>query len=123
MRENGKKHIVRVWAFFAMTALLLTGCKAKEDGEITGGIFDRGHGSAWGNQFYIEVCADEIVLARYFPENSQDQETCEHILITPKQWSEICVSIQSMDLQEDRIRLWQDLWKSHKLDGGGGGKF
>lgn len=85
---------------------------------ITGIRFDRGHGSAWGNQFYIEVCADEIVLARYFPEESQEQEVCEHIPITPEQWNEICLAIQALNLTKDRPSLWQKLWESKKLDGG-----
>ena len=118
MKGDGKKHTVRVWPLFVMVALLLTGCKAKEDSKITGVVFNRGHGSTWGNQFYIEVCADEIVMARYFPENSQDQEVCEHIPITPEQWNEVCMAVQALDLEEDRPSLWQKLWKSRKLDSG-----
>lgn len=116
--KNDKKHTVRGWPLFVMMALLLTGCGAKEDSMITGVIFDRGHGSAWGNLFYIEVCADEIALARYFPENSQDQEVCQHKPITPEQWSAVCTAVQALDLMEDRPSLWQKLWKSRKLDGG-----
>lgn len=118
MKGNGSKHTVRVWPLFMIAALLLTGCKAKEDSKIIGVIFERGHGSTWGNQFYIEVRADEIVLARYFPENSQDKEVCEHIPITPEQWNAVCMAVQALELKEDRPSLWQKLWKSRKLDGG-----
>lgn len=114
--KNGR----RVLALLLAGVMLLgfTGCGTKEAGVMTGLRFDRGHGSVWGNQFYIEVCADEIVLVRYFPENSQDQEVCEHMAITPEQWTKICTAVQALDLKEDRPSLWQKLWESRKLDGG-----
>lgn len=102
----------------AVLGVAAAGCGQKENEVMTGIRFDRGHGSAWGNQFYIEVCADEIVLARYFPENARDQKVCEHIPITPEQWNEICELVQAMDLKENRVSLWQLLWKNRKLDGG-----
>ena len=55
---------------FALLILLLTGCAAKEEDAVTGIIFERGHGSAWGNQFYIQLEAEQIVSASYIPEAS-----------------------------------------------------
>lgn len=101
----------------AVLGLTLTGCSPKENEVITTIRFERGNGSTWGDQFYIEVASDEIILARYFPENAQDQETCEHIPITTEQWTEILNAVQALDLKEVRPSLWQRLWKNHKQDG------
>lgn len=120
-RSLRPKRAGRIFVLLLLSAVLglsITGCGQKECEVMTGIRFDRGHGSIWGNQFYIEVQADEIVLARHFPENSQNQKVCEHMPITPEQWNEVCMAVQALVLKEDRPSLWQKLWKSRMLDGG-----
>ena len=84
--------------------VMLSGCgkKVEEEGTLVGVIFERGHGSAWGNQFYMEVCEDEIIQANYISENSADLVTEEHIAITSEQWQEICNTIEKMELKKVR---------------------
>ena len=118
MKGNRKKYTGWLWPIFVLAALLLTGCKAKGGDTITGVIFDRGHGSMWGNQFYIELVAEEIVLARYFPQNSQEQQVSEHLPITAEQWTDICTAVQALELKEDRPSLLDKLFRRSKLDGG-----
>lgn len=116
--KKGKYNTAAIWALLLLAFLLLAGCGPREHGEMTGIIFDRGHGSEWGNQFHIEVCAREIVVARYFPNGSADQNTCEHVPITVQQWEAICQAIRSMDLREKRTSWFQKIWASSKQDGG-----
>ena len=59
-----KKHILElVGCMLLCTAL--TAC-TQEQATLSGILFDRGHGSAWGNQFYIEVYPEEIAVMRHF---------------------------------------------------------
>lgn len=95
----------------------MTGCSREEDTSLCGVVFERGHSSAWGDAFYIEVRADRIVLAQYFPQDGQEQVTREQIPISPEQWETICETVLAMDLERDRPSLWQSLWKNRKLDG------
>ena len=106
-----------VAAAAALLVVLLCGCTPKEEGMITGILFERGHGSAWGNQFYIQLCPEEIVVARYFPAGSAQQQNCEHIPITQQQWDELCTALQAMELEKDSVSWWQRLWEGSRMDG------
>lgn len=112
----GMKRMLAAGILLLMT--MASACSAEQTAVLTGIVFDRGHGSAWGNQFYIEVSADVVNEVRYIPEGAMDQETCTDIPITPQQWEAICEAVQALELQEDRPKLWQKLWESQKLDGG-----
>ena len=101
-----------------LLAAVLSGCGAKEKKTITGIIFERGHGSAWGNQFYVDLREDEILTASYFPEGEQEQMVCDHIPITPQQWNDIYLTVQKLELQKQRILLLESLRPWQKLDGG-----
>ena len=92
--------------------------KAEEEGTLVGVIFERGHGSAWGNQFYMEVCEDEIIQANYISEDSADLVTEEHIAITSEQWQEICDAIEKMELKKVRSSAWKEQLGADILDGG-----
>lgn len=96
----------------------ITGCDTKEVGVITGIRFERGHGSMWGNQFYIEVRTDEIREARFFPEGGQNQVTREHIPVSAQQWEALCRAVDALELVEYRTSFWQKLFGNKKLDGG-----
>ncbi len=98
-------------------AAAMTGCSREEDRVMTGIRFDRGNGSVWGTQFYIEVRAGEILLTRYFPEGAAQQQTREHIPITAGQWSALCEAVQALELKEARSSFWQNLFPSPQ-DGG-----
>lgn len=100
---------------------MMVGCASKNSTETLSKItFDRGHGSMWCHQFYIEVTENEIVCARYFPEGSSEQTTCQHIPITAQQWNELVAAVRALEpeLKEDQPSLWQKLFNSQKADGG-----
>lgn len=86
--------------------LLLSGCNGKEDDAVTGIKFERGHGSVWGNQFYIEISDDEIVTARYIREGTGELVTEEHIPITDAQRQTIRTVAQQLPLEKERTQLW-----------------
>lgn len=99
-------------AVFAFGALLLSGCGAKDD-SLTKIIFNRGHGSKWGNEFYIELQATQIVRVRYIPEGQSELVTLEHIPITDAQWQTIKSAVEQLPLEKARTNIWE----KQKLDG------
>lgn len=101
-------------AVFAFGALLLSGCNAKGNQELTAISFNRGHSSMWGNQFYIKISPVEIVTARYIPEGSWDLVTVEHLPITDAQWQKIKSAVAQLPLEKARTNIWE----KQKLDGG-----
>lgn len=110
-----------------MTLLLLglTGCGAKQEDVpvLTRVILDRGHGSMWGNQFYMDVCADEIVQTRYFQPDDPGGELTEENArpITAEQWEQIMAAVEAVEpsLIPVRETLWNRLFDRGKtLDGG-----
>lgn len=102
----------------ALALVLCAGCGRQESGELSAVIFERGHGSMWGNQFYIELCATEVTLLRYIPEGASDPEEAEHIPVTPGQWQQITALLQDMTLEEEKPSLKERLFGASKLDGG-----
>lgn len=95
---------------------MLAGC-GQEEGKLAGVLFERGHGSAWGNQFYIEVTAEEISLLRYFPEGTGEQTQRQHIPITAEQWQQLEALLSDMELKE--AGGWREkLFGGAKQDGG-----
>ena len=94
-------------------ALLLAGCHGQEHGEITEIRFNRGHGSLWGNQFYIEIREAEILRAEYIPEGSGELVTAEHLPITQDQWQKVKSTIETLPLEKARTNIWE----KQKLDG------
>ena len=113
MKKHSIKGKLRVLPLFLMAALLLSGCGAKRNSEITKIIFNRGHGSAWGNQFYIKISPEEIVTARYIPEGSWDLVTVEHLPITDAQWQTVISTVEQLPLEKARTNIWE----KQKLDG------
>lgn len=101
-----------------LSLAVLAGCRNDDPGVLAGVIFDRGHGSAWGNQFRVELVADEITLLQYIPEGSGDLETKEHLPLEAQQWNEISEAVQELELTEDRPTLLQKFFEGNKLDGG-----
>lgn len=113
--------ITRVIILTACLGALFSACSGqKESAAISRIVFDRGHGSMWGNQFFIELCPEEIVCVRYFPENSGEQTTREHIPISKTAWEKVLTAVQTLEpqLEADKPSLWQQLWGGQKLDGG-----
>ena len=99
---------------FLMVVLLLSGCGTKRNSEITTITFNRGHGSAWGNQFYIQINSEEIVTANYIPEGSWDLVTVEHLPITDEEWQPIKSTVEQLPLEKVRTTIGE----KQKLDGG-----
>lgn len=113
MKRKYKKKPSRVLSLFVMTVLLLTGCDPKENHELTTIIFNRGHDSLWGNQFYIKIDSKEIVTAKYIPEGEWDLITVEHLPISDEQWQTLKMTVEQLPLEKART----DLWEKQKFDG------
>ena len=116
----GRNIFVR-WITCSAAAILLlffAGCKSADDFETVGLVFERAHGSVWGNQFYVEVCADEIIEMRYFPEGEIDPVTVTHIPVTSMQWNALRDTVQSLPLTKVKPSLRERLFGQNKLDGG-----
>lgn len=101
-----------VAAAVAFGAILLTGCRTKDE-SVTKITFNRGHGSMWGNQFYMELQATEIVCAQYIPEGQSELVTLEHIPITDAQWQTAKSTVEQLPLEKARTNIWE----KQKLDG------
>lgn len=102
---------------FILLCVLLAACR-QDTPKLVGIVFERDHGSAWGNSFYIDVRVEEIAATRYFPEGSADQTIREHIPITAGQWQALTEVIQSMEWKE-RSGSWKEkLFGCAKLDSG-----
>ena len=76
--------------------LLLAGCSGAKSPDLGAAalkrvIFDRGHGSLWGIQFYIDVCPDEITIVRYFSKDMEGSDLIEktNLPITSEDWKEL----------------------------------
>ena len=111
----------RVVCLFLLSGVILfslTGCHQEESGEMTQITFERGSGSIWGNQFYIEVCPRQILLVRYFPEGSSQQQTKEQIPITQEQWDTLFRAVQALELTPEKTSFLQTLFGGQMLDGG-----
>lgn len=102
-----------VLLLFLMAVLLLSGCGTKRNQEITTISFNRGHDSMWGNQFYIKINPEEIVTARYIPEDSWDLVTVEHLPITDTQWQTVKSMVEQLPFENARTNIWE----KQKLDG------
>ena len=105
-----------VFLVTACLTALLTGCGAKNsDGVLARIVFDRGHGSMWGNQFYIEICEDEVICIRYFPEGSSEQMTDTEIPLTQEMWEQLVFAVGELkpELKPERGTLK----KAQVLDG------
>ena len=107
------KVIKIITSILAFGAILLSGCSGKDEG-ITSIQFNRGHGSMWGNQFYIEMQATEIVQAQYIPEGQSKLVTLTHIPITDAQWQAVKNAVEQLPLERARTNIWE----KQKLDGG-----
>lgn len=111
----------RFLLLFTFVPLLcsLSACSAGKEtsGVLTGVIFERGHGSAWGNQFYIHVSQQEILSLRYVSKATGNMETRTHISITQQQWQQIEAAVQAMELQVEKPSVRGRLLGSSRLDG------
>ena len=92
-----KRWVAGVMAFL----ICLSGCGAtqEETRTLRRVVLDRGHGSMWGNQFYMDVCADEISQTRYFPSDDPGGELTEDFgrAITAEQWDEILSAVEALE--------------------------
>jgi len=102
----------------SMLRCTLPGGCAQEENLLVGIIFERGHGCAWGNQYYVEVCREEIVMLRYFPEGASEPVTEEHIPIASGQWLGLTQLLQTMELEEKRSFWLRSFFGRNKQDGG-----
>lgn len=105
-----------IWLLFCVP-LLLQGCSSAPGSDVpTGLIFDRGNGSVWGNQLYIQLTQDTIITARYIPEGSTELKTLEQIPLAPGQWQAIAQALQQLKPEQERPSLLKKLFP--KQDGG-----
>ncbi len=110
-----KKILLIVMLLFLVS---LSACGAKEDPVLIKIVFERGHGSMWGNQFYIEVTADQIQQVQYISKDTMELDNRNNIPITEQQWQALENAILLLELQEDN-NTWKDkLFGQSTLDGG-----
>ena len=104
--------------------LLLTGCGEAETPDpetatLCRVVFDRGHGSMWGVQFYIDVCPEEILRTCYFEAEDPDMELKEeeNLPITEEQWEEIKNAVLKLEPNLEKEKK-PKAKGTKKLDGG-----
>ena len=75
-----------------LPVLLMAGCsktpQVPEGAVLTQVIYDRGHGSEWGNQFHMNIKRDEICLASWFSPDHEELEA-DHVPLSEETWLEI----------------------------------
>ena len=109
-----------------LTLLLgLTGCgAAREDTPVlTRVILDRGHGSMWGDQFYVDVCAEEILQTNYFSPDDPGGELLSKsgLPIDSQSWAEIVSAVEALaPLTPVRESLWKKLFGGGRASDGTG---
>ncbi|MBE6953992.1 MAG: hypothetical protein E7452_10630 [Ruminococcaceae bacterium] len=61
-------------------------------------IFDRGHGSAWGNQFFTELTAKELVVTRFFDpaDPTRTLLTRTNQVLAPEEWPQLTAAIATL---------------------------
>ncbi len=54
-------------------------------------ILDRGHGSAWGCQFFAELTSAELVITRFFDPSDAARTllTRTNLALTPEEWQQV----------------------------------
>ena len=84
------------WIGFLVVLLLCSACgKQAEPAELSRVVYARGHGSAWGNQFRMEVCPAEVSYLHYFRDGQEFRELFA-VPIDESQWEQ--VETAAMDL-------------------------
>lgn len=78
----------------------LGGCAEKSIADVTPirVIFNRTHGSVWGDQFYMDICPEEITSTRFFSKInfSNEQVTQENVSITEEQWAAVEAAVTDL---------------------------
>ena len=61
-------------------------------------IFDRGHGSVWGNQFFTELTAAELVITRFFDpaDPTRTLLTRTNQALAPEEWPQLTAAIAAL---------------------------
>lgn len=107
---------------FLIAALLcitgLTACAPREAPVLTGITFERGSGSVWGNQFYIQVTPEKIAVLEYVDADSGELMTLKDLPILPQQWEQLERAVLGLDLEEKRSGWKDKLLEGMVLDGG-----
>ncbi|MBR5519116.1 MAG: hypothetical protein IKU55_00205 [Clostridia bacterium] len=86
-------------------------------------IFDRGHGSAWGNQFSTELTPSEIVITRFFcpSDPSRTLVTRVNLAIASEEWQQIAVAatavLPQISPEKHGLQLFPFSRRLQKLDG------
>lgn len=99
--------------------MLFGGCQLKqpsvpENAQLSQIQFDRGHGSMWGIQFYIDVCPTQINRAQYILPGTSEQLDLEPTPITDEQWAQLRDAVDALVPQLEPAK---NTGSSHKLDG------
>lgn len=78
----------------------LGGCAEKDitDATPVRVIFNRTHGSVWGDQFYMDICPEEITSTCFFSKInfSNEQVVQENVSITAEQWSAVEAAVTDL---------------------------
>jgi len=91
-------------------------------------ILERGHGSAWGTQLYVDVGCEKIYHANFISYVSASGElvSCQDIPITQEQWDRIqtCVFqlLPSLEVKKDSgvlVRMFRSWMRKTSVQDGG----
>ena len=78
--------------------------------ELQGIIFQRGHGSVWGNQFYIHICPDEICQLRFLGYPGGEPVCQSHLPVARELWEQVKDAVRKTKPQKQKK-------KTRMLDG------
>ena len=61
-------------------------------------ILDRGHGSAWGCQFFAELTAAELVITRFFDPSDATRSllTRTNLALAPEEWRQVSAAVAAL---------------------------
>ena len=110
-----------------LPVLLMAGCsktpQVPEGAVLTQVIYDRGHGSQWGNQFHMNIKQDEICLASWLTPEYEALEA-EHVPLPEETWQEIETMVLELLPEMEPVKepgFWGRLFERvmpQALDGG-----
>ncbi len=112
-----KKYIIAISAASMLLCAALSAC-GQSNATLVSILFERGHGSQWGNQFYIEVNEQRIVTLRVISQSTMELREQKDIPISPEQWQELAAAVQDLELKQTRENWIHKLFGGSALDGG-----
>lgn len=93
-----------------------------KNGQLTGLIFEHGHGSVWGIHFYINILGGRVIHTSYLSENTKNLVTKDNLNLDEAAWSKIEQAVQNVtpyiEKAPKRLNFFFPFKKPAMLDGG-----